>query len=118
MKFPSNVGRAYLLACFTLLASLTQAYDISFYIGEGCRSGSSGHIIGGPNLGCRVDGAGTSKSAIIGSTGAIDDPFMITFFSSKDCNPTTGIAHGDSGCLTPGTWGSYEIWDLSETPRA
>ncbi|KAH6666251.1 hypothetical protein B0J14DRAFT_491129, partial [Halenospora varia] len=53
-----------------------------------------------------------AKSAIIQSTGPVDDPFMITFFSSDDCDPNTAIIHGDSGCVTPQNYRSYEIWNL------
>ncbi|PKS12652.1 hypothetical protein jhhlp_000860 [Lomentospora prolificans] len=110
MRFQSNFQ---LLAVALNTASLAAAYELIFYRGEGCRSENLGHWVGGPNQGCRNDNMGVAQSVIVKSTGAVDDPHMITFFSSDDCDPRTEIQHGDedSGCFTV-NYGSYVIWDV------
>lgn len=104
------------LAAFT---TLTTAYKLTFYRGEGCRNENLGEWIGGPNEGCRNDFAGVAQSAVVASTGDVDIPFMITFFTSNDCNPDTEIIHGEpdedgSSCMTANSYGSFVVWDLYE----
>ncbi|KAK4210114.1 hypothetical protein QBC37DRAFT_403718 [Rhypophila decipiens] len=103
----------------SLLAStqMATAYKLNFYRGEGCRSESLGEWVGGPDEGCRNDFKGAAKSAVVQSTGDVDRPFMITFFSSEDCNPDTEIVHGEpdedgSSCMTAASYGSFAVWDL------
>jgi hypothetical protein len=88
-----------LLALLAIAVSQAYSYGITFYNGQSCRSGSLGTFIGGPNQGCRKDNAGVAHSAIIQNTGPVDNPFMVTFFTSDDCKPDTEIVHGDSGCI-------------------
>ncbi|KXJ91838.1 hypothetical protein Micbo1qcDRAFT_174860 [Microdochium bolleyi] len=101
---------------FSVALSQVAAYDITFWANKGCRSGAPVHWMGGPNQGCRQDWLGTYASAMVKSTGSVDDNFMLVFFSSPDCNPDTIIWNGDEntgGCIEVNNAKSFEVWDLS-----
>jgi len=105
------------IAYLSLSTSLATAYKLTFYRSEGCRSENLGEWIGGPNQGCSNEMMGVAQSAIVASTGPVDDNFMITFFESEDCNPDTEIVHGEpdedgSACMTAKNYRSFAVWDL------
>ncbi|KAK6834107.1 hypothetical protein PG987_008801 [Apiospora arundinis] len=75
-----------------LLLGQTAAYKFTFYQGPGCRSGGAGNNVAGPGQGC-MPKTGNAQSAIIQSTGAVDDNFAVTFYSSDNCDPASEVWH-------------------------
>lgn len=105
----------FLLAYIAIFASVflpVQAFNIRFYQGKSCRNFSLGNWIGGPDQGCQTEFSGNSQSVIVKSTGPVDDPFYVVFFSSKDCNPSTRILHTDQDKCKDVQFGSYEVWNV------
>ncbi|KAI9172691.1 hypothetical protein HJFPF1_02202 [Paramyrothecium foliicola] len=127
----------------TLLLSLAAAqqaasFKFNFYLSTQCRSQLLDTVVAGPDQGCLTKNSLTgesvsianAQSAVIVSTGAVDDPFSVTFFSSDSCDPATEVWHTtsiiagndttDSTCFSGKNehgetldWRSYQVWDLS-----
>ena len=128
MSFCSTRSPLFLLVVVaSLLLGQAVAFKFTFYSGPQCRSSQTGASIDGPSGGCKPK-PGNSQSAIIKSTGAVDDDFSVTFFASNNCDPGTEVWRSydimsgdetkDHTCFSGRDgaknlyWGSYEVWDL------
>src|SRR5690606_40005548 len=65
-----------LLVLLAVAVSHAAAYEMLFYQGNSCRSGGAGNFIGGTGAGCETYGSGMAQSAIVKSTGPVDDAYM------------------------------------------
>ncbi|PGH04003.1 hypothetical protein AJ80_08587 [Polytolypa hystricis UAMH7299] len=99
---------------FLLLTPFSAAFWIYPYQGPRCSAMRITKWLGGPTKGCQTNvgkGGISASSAIVKSTGPVDDPHVAVFFSSTDCNPETEIGHSDDGCVT-GNIRSFEVWNV------
>jgi hypothetical protein len=108
MQFSTHLSSLIL----PFFSASTTAFQLSLRIGSKCTGASNGTIVLGPGQGCLRDGAGIANSAVITSTGAIDDTFYTVFFSSTDCNPDTIIAKQGEACLEGKGYRSFAVWDM------
>lgn len=94
----------------------SDAYDLVFYSGSGCRGQALGSILTGQTRDeCKRDHGGNAGSVLVRSTGEVDNNYMVVLFGSDDCNPENEVKHGDETdfCLEAGYKG-FQVWDMSD----
>jgi hypothetical protein len=101
----------------------TNAFQVTFYTGSGCRSGSPVTLMQRPEQGCQTNYAGSSKSQILKGDGS-DKSFYMVYFSTDDCDPDHIIKKEDLGdnysnkCVdTSGGYKSFQVWNVCEKPN-
>ena len=109
-------SRYYLGYLIVLSQRLAMALKISLYTGENCTSSNNGVVVLGPDQGCQTQGVGVAASAVIESTGVVDDTFYAVLFSSNDCNPDTVLAKGDQDCVSA-NYHSFAVWNVCAEGR-
>jgi hypothetical protein len=113
----SKMKSLLLLHPITAFCTLTNAYKLNFYSGQGCRSQSLGNREMKADGGCQREFAGNGASVSIKiDENNKDSGSVVIFFEGDDCKPSNIMQNGgafvfEDGCWT-GNYGSYEVWDL------
>ncbi|KAF2430619.1 hypothetical protein EJ08DRAFT_697101 [Tothia fuscella] len=99
------------LLVILLLTKIVIPFKLSIYVGKSCRGQALGQWVGGEAQGCQRLHGGVAASAIVTSTGPVDDTSTVVFFSSDDCNPGDIITTDDEKCVDV-NYASFAVWDI------
>lgn len=119
-----------------VVADIAVTFKVDFYLGAECRGQALGDWVGGKDQGCipalgyvlgcpsksrLTRSRSQASTAIIQSTGAVDDDTFVQFYSSDNCQPGTETVGSPAACIAIedsiiGAYGSFQVVDVVVAP--